>query len=88
MSNRNAPTKYAYLILSCKSKNGNDNIPIKSNLTIIFKELKTEFTRPIRLLGTLLNKYVVRKILTPALVIPIIKFPIKKIQINLYSDIK
>ena len=64
------------------------NIPIKSNLTIMFKELKTEFTRPIRLLGTLLNKYVVRKILTPALVIPIIKFPIKKIQIKLNSDIK
>ena len=42
MINRNTPTKYAYLILSCKSKNDSDNIPIKSNLTIMFKELKTE----------------------------------------------
>jgi hypothetical protein len=69
--------------LSEKLKKLNEKREIKNILITIFSELKTEVTLPIKLLGTLLNKYVVLTILTPALVIPRTRFPKKNTQRNL-----
>ena len=70
-------------MLSEKLKKLNEKRAIKNILTTIFNELKTEVTLPIKLLGTLLNKYVVLTILTPAFVIPRIRFPKKNTQRSL-----
>lgn len=56
ISINSVPIKYAHLILSERVKKFKEKRAIKNILTIIFNELKTEVTLPIRLLGTLLNK--------------------------------
>ena len=70
-------------MLSEKLKKPNEKRAINNILTTIFNELNTEVTLPIKLLGTLSNKYVVLTILTPAFVTPRIRFPKKNTQRSL-----